>query len=65
MSTKEMKTKEHWFKCCGSEQLIGGTYIARYGYDFTVYPCGHRHRSLWNMIMDLFGLIPKMRYLDE
>lgn len=53
-----METKEHWFKCC-TNRVIGGTYIVQYGYDFTCARCGKRHRSAWNIIAHILGLIPE------
>ena len=36
------------FKCCG--KMRGGTYLVKYGYDFTCLDCGKRHRSWWNRV---------------
>lgn len=51
------KTKMFYFFCCGHER--GGSYVVRYGWDFTCTDCGNRYRSLWNQIRGLFRELPK------
>ncbi len=51
----DMKTAMFFVWCCKKRR--GGTYLVRYGYDFTCSCCGRRYQSLRNIILNALGLI--------
>ena len=52
MSDGVNEIKEKYFFHCNRKR--GGTYMTKYGLDFTCSNCGYRYRSLWNIVQTFF-----------